>query len=287
MSGAAKPSPRNSAAVRASHSSSYWKSSGSGLRDASSRASSRSRRSSAFKRAPSVSAFSAIASRNARRLAVSIAFLHLAETPLDFLGERRPREPRRPFGARVRRHAVAVEPFRKSTRGPEAKVEQSSRVASSRRKAALGEVAVDGLDERFQPSDLHRADLVEFDRVRRFQDALGDLSRARLQRARSAEKTPCFAARRLPGSAGARVSGCPFGLRITPQSCRARRTFHPLSKTADLPPRSATARTEKALYPAPLRSPLTDSNRRPPPYHGGVVGSVAWDRSLAKRGRMR
>src|SRR5215210_5368599 len=97
------------------------------------------------------------------------------------------------------------------------------------------------------------------------------ISRARGSSARrSAEKTPCFAARRLPGSAGARVSGCPFGLRITPQSCRARRTFHPLSKTADLPPRSATASTEKALYPAPLRSPLTDSNRRPPPYHGGA-----------------
>src|SRR5215218_5448171 len=193
MSGAAKPSPRNSAAVRASHSSSYWKSGGSGLRDASSRASSRSRRSSAFKRAPSVSAFSAIASRNARRLAVSIAFLHLAETPLDFLGERQPREPRRPFGARVRRHAVAVEPFRKSPRGPEAKVEQSSRVASSRRKAALAEV------------------VVEFDRVRRFQDALGDLSRARLQSA-TVSREDTVLREELPGSAGARVSGCPFGL---------------------------------------------------------------------------
>jgi hypothetical protein len=134
--------------------------------------------------------FSAIASRNARRLAVSIAFLHLAETPLDFLGERRPREPRRPFGARVRRHAVAVEPFRKSPRGPEAKVEQSSRVASSRRKAALGEV------------------VVEFDRVRRFQDALGDLSRARLQRATVSREDTV-----LRGEEVARLGRCK-GLRV-------------------------------------------------------------------------
>src|SRR5215210_5592995 len=273
MSGAAKPSPRNSAAVRASHSSSYWKSGGSGLRDASSRASSRSRRSSAFKRAPSVSAFSAIASRNARRLAVSIAFLHLAETPLDFLGERRPREPRRPFGARVRRHAVAVEPFRKSPRGPEAKVEQSSRVASSRRKAALGEVAVDGLDERFQASDLHRADLVEFDRVRRFQDALGDLSRARLQRATvSPEDTV------LRGEEVARLGRCK-GLRV-PVRVADHASIVP--GASDFPSAFENGRLaasfgngehRKALYPAALRSPLTDSNRRPPPYHFGVVAT--------------
>ena len=64
------------------------------------------------------------------------------------------------------------------------------------------------LDERFQPSDLHRADLVEFDRVRRFQDAVGDLSRARLQRATVSREDTV-----LRGEEVARLGRCK-GLRV-------------------------------------------------------------------------
>jgi hypothetical protein len=61
------------------------------------------------------------------------------------------------------------------------------------------------------------------------------------------------------------------------------------SATSDMtfrvsPPSGAPSRKEKTPFAGLLESPLTDSNRRPPPYHGSLDASRAYTCDHTRRG---